>query len=596
MHHPKEQMQTYIRDDGTEVPMKLNNKVFLDGLPYEEPATGPSMLDQLRDFCQDWKIGKVMALTKKPGQGFGYLAFRSPHSVEVAVKVLNGRKFLGRSLRVEEPKAPRDPRDGGYTRPDGNNTPYERQVLLSDLSKISEPEVLREVIREYAPTLEPKVHTIKMVGGGRKAFVTLVDVDDVEPFVNFMHGFRLLGRTICAEAAKAPGALPFSRPGSKAIPISHKFDGDDEDDEAAAPAPKAGMSAVEAAMGNLGAISGSNANKKFPMPDMLGVAGAAGTVVEDTKPKKSLKTGDHAPKYDLADQGSKELIVGNVPEDCTAADLKEHFKACGRVAKTEMIVNPHTREPMGLARVTFAIAGQAKHAAKTMDGSRLRGAALRVDREGDDEGGDDNLVVAGPSGIQPLGCVECDTTPAPNKASKKASKLRAAIDDTAIVDTLEEDEKQVATLADRYGVSRKEVRAMLTESEKEKIPDPRDQVKGRADPSKKRKTTKEFIEELVDARVEGKASAGKKAPVEKKSSKKQAVDMDDDVDTSDFVVSSSAVVGADSGIVSFDNEDYGHGAASGDDSDEEVFVDVDERKKKPANKKGGAKKKGGKKK
>jgi RNA recognition motif-containing protein len=612
-------MQTFVRDDGTEVPAKLNNKVFIDGLPYEEPKTGASLLDQLTHFASEWKVGKVMHLSKKPGQGFGYLAFRSPHSVEVAVNVLNGRKFLGRPLRVQIPKPPREKPNTGYQRADATSTPYERQVLLSDLSKIAEPDVIREVIREFAPALEPRVETIKMTGGGRKAFVTLVDVADVEPFVTFMHGFRLLGRSVHAEAAKPPGALPFSKPTAPKAFTSPQATGGvagpagsgtrkvlDEDDDGGfeedAPASGRGIgaSAIDKAMGSLGfaaapvAVAGSNASKKFPMPDLLNPTPAA-------RKGAASAAAPAATKYDYADRGSKQIVVGNLPDDVTTADLKAHFASCGRVTGAEVIVNPHTREPMGLAKVTFAIAGQAKHAAERMNGSRLHGSALRIDREGDAGADDeDRLVVAGPSGIRPLDCTESthEAPAAPGKAALvaaggKTAKKRSVIVNDEPDNTFDEEEEEKAAeqIAHRYGVKKSEVRKIIQETK----PSPKAEnepvrsagkklgrkqkdelssvvmVRG-ADPSKKRLSTKELIEKATE-----KSKASKTSAAAKQQEAASAAPIAENVVSFDDGDNEVKVKkgGSKKGVVVKPTKVTA--AASADDSDEEVFRDVDAR-------------------
>jgi RNA recognition motif-containing protein len=592
------EIQTVVREDGTEVPAKLNNKVFIDGLPYDEPATGASIQDQLAHFASEWKVGKVMALLKKPGQGFGYLAFRSPQSVEVAVKVLNNRKFLGRQLRIEVPKPPREKPNTGFQRADPTNTPYDRQVLLSDLAKIAEPEVIREVIREYAPTLEPKVETIKMAGAGRKAFVTLASAEDVEPFVSFMHGFKLLGRSVYAEAAKAPGSLPFSKPtGPRAFTspqgVADAFAGRPEASASSAP-----MSAIDRA---LAGIDGSSAAAAAPKKAAAAAAPAA----------KAVVTGSRPSKIDYADQGSKEIIVGNVTDDTTVSDLKSHFASCGRVLDASLVVNPHTREPTGLARVKFAIPAYAKNARDTMNGSRLHGAALRVDREGDDdaedEEDDDNFVIAGPSGIAPASHYATKPSaaaaaPAPparggkrgapaaasdeveeavGKAGRKSHR-RELVNDAPEAEGEDDEDAAVENLANQYGVSKAEVAKMMADS-KTDTPAPRKKGelrKGDADPSKKRMTTKEMIVAAGEKQLRGKAAEPVAAPV----ADVVSFEDEDDDNTAKRRTAKKGVI----------MSSKMKAAAAPDlemDSDEEVFRDVDVRQQSGAGNAAGKKKK-----
>jgi RNA recognition motif-containing protein len=418
-------VKTVIRDDGTEFPQKLNNKVFVDGLPYIDPEEGPGIEDLLKQFVSEWRVGTAMHLAKKEGQGFGYLSFKSPHSVDVAVNVLNGRKFLGRALRVQVPKERKygaHLNEGEAEQPElkpwvrgagaqggmatAGNTPYQRQALLSDLSNVSSPEIIREALKEYAPALEERVEQIKIMSNGRKAFVTMYAMDDVQGFVNFMNGFKLLGRRLGCEAAQPPGSLAFSTPrAARASGFDKKEDEAPADEEAqAAAAPAAAPAAKKHEATSHKIIAGANANKKFPMPDLLGgddAAPAAPAAAAAAKAKPACGathsgTGDKPSKYKYDDGGSSEIIIGNVTDDVSEQALRNHFNNCGRIKKVEILINPHTRQPMGLAKVEFAISAHARFAVENLNASRLGGATIRIDRPGSEE---TPFVMEG--GIQP---------------------------------------------------------------------------------------------------------------------------------------------------------------------------------------------------
>lgn len=385
-------VQTVLTENDTELPRKLNTKVFIDGLPYTyEPEPGkPSLEEELLEFATAWKVGKALRLIKKNGHGFGFLVLRSPHSVDTAVRVLNGRKFLGRALRVAVPK-PRDLENVNDVAgmKDMGKLSHHRQVLLSDLAKIAEPEIIREVLRDVAPQLEKKLETIKMTSRNRKAFLTFAAAEDVTAAVRFLDGFHLLGRKITATPAAAPGSLPYShhhRLSSSISPLAqegpHKegtnthttytdtqdYD-NNNDDEDAAVVPLGAPIAMR--LNTTPARVDTNASSRP-------VVTSAATLPRATGGRSNV-TGQ-TEKYNLLDDGPADVYVGNLSEGTTEAQLRQHFAPCGRVTRCELVIHRETHLPTGIAHITFALPAYAAYAQQHFHGSRLRGAVLRVDR------------------------------------------------------------------------------------------------------------------------------------------------------------------------------------------------------------------------
>lgn len=359
----KSAVPTILSGDGTELPAKVNNKVFVDGLPYNDPAPGsgqPSIFDGLVHMAEQWKVGRAVHLTKKPGHSFGYLAFRSPQSVELAVKMLHGRKFLGRTLRVEMPRPPKEaPAEGTHVRgaPLLPESSVARQVLLSDLSGgLAQADVLREVIKQLSAEMEQRVEAVKMAGKGRKAFITLTSALDVDGFIELMNGRTVLGRRIAAQRAVAPGSLPFSKVAPSAPPLR------------AAASPVANDETVIAPQ------VGANAKKVFPMPDLVSGKPALAA---------SHRGGDASVPVALTVTGSAEIILGNLSEETTEVDVRRHCTSVGRVLSCELLTNPLTKESLGIARVSYALPAYAHRAVRELGGSLLNGVPIRVDREGD---------------------------------------------------------------------------------------------------------------------------------------------------------------------------------------------------------------------
>ncbi|KAG5490489.1 hypothetical protein JKF63_00609 [Porcisia hertigi] len=376
---------TTVTANGTELPKKLNTKVFIDGLPYtyaNEPGK-PTLEDEVLQFASAWKVGKPLRLIKKPGQGFGFLVFQSPNSVSTAVRVLNGRKFLGRALRVEEPK-PKDfekMNDIGGMKDMGKDS-FMRQVLLTDLAKVAQPEIIREVLRDVAPQLEKKLEAIKMTSQNRKAFLTFETEAEVAPAITFLDGFHLLGRRISATKAAAPGSLPYSHGGtgpsrtagglasqrtpaaSSAAGGSATSEADNDDEVIVMPL------GLELAKAGSAALSSSTTRRRAPAENAPPVpaTGAGSNVTGRTE------------KYNLLDDGPNDIYVGNVGEDVTEAQLRQHFAPCGAIRKCEILVHPETHLSTGIAHVQFALPAYAAYAQERYHGSRLRGCVLRVDR------------------------------------------------------------------------------------------------------------------------------------------------------------------------------------------------------------------------
>ncbi|KAG5473725.1 hypothetical protein LSCM1_04355 [Leishmania martiniquensis] len=375
---------TTVTASGTEIPKKLNTKVFIDGLPYTytaEPGK-PTLEDEVLQFALAWKVGKPLRLIKKPGQGFGFLVFQSPHSVSTAVRVLNRRKFLGRTLRVEEPK-PKDLeklKDIGGMKDMGKDS-FTRQVLLTDLAKVAQPEIIREVLRDVAPQLEKRLEAIKMTSKNRKAFLTFTTAAEVEPAITFLDGFYLLGRRISATKAAAPGSLPYSH---GAVKPSRAAGGVAGKSPAVASLAASGSAATDAEGDEALTVVPLGLEPNKAAPASLSSAATRRCAPAEHVPASSTSTGSNVTgrteKYNLLDDGPSDVYVGNVGEDVAEAQLRQHFAPCGAIRKCEILVHPETHLPTGIAHITFALPAYAAYAQERYHGSRLRGCVLRVDR------------------------------------------------------------------------------------------------------------------------------------------------------------------------------------------------------------------------
>lgn len=521
---------TTVTADGTELPKRLNNKVFIDGLPYSYDEPGkPSLEDEVMQFATAWKVGKPLRLIKRPGQGFGFLVFNSPHSVPTAVRVLNGRKFLGRALRVEEPK-PRDMErlmDVAGMKDIGKSS-FQRQVLLTDLAKVSQPEIICEVLRDVAPQLEKKLETIKMTSKNRKAFLTFEDDADVDPAVTFLDGFHLLGRRIGAARAAAPGSTPYSR---VPAPSTSRFGS-----SGASATSRFGSSGAPATS-NSGGHATEAEEEETVVPLGVEATAAKASLKKATRIVQASNVTGKTEKYNLLDDGAANIFVGNLSDHITSEQLRDHLSPAGKILECELIVHPETHLSTGIAHVRYALPAYAAYAQQRFHGSRLRGCVLRVDR-----GGESSVPLA--------------------------SEQPAAAEE-------EDDYDEDAFIAKRYGVKDKKAFFKGTSLAKE--------VGAGCDDETDEEVKKMPTRCKKSVRTESqsvKGSATKRTKKEAAPSKKARIlnctigaDMDaDDDDGADFVFGGKVpLAGADA-----------------DDSDDEHFFDVDDVHVPSANKKGGA--------
>ena len=84
---------------------------------------------------------------------------------------------------------------------------------------------------------------------------------------------------------------------------------------------------------------------------------------------------------------SKKLFVGSLSWNTTSEELRDAFAACGEVIEAKIIMDRDTGRSRGFGFVTYANEQGATRAIETLDGSKLDGRSIRVDRA-NDRGGD----------------------------------------------------------------------------------------------------------------------------------------------------------------------------------------------------------------
>jgi RNA recognition motif-containing protein len=442
----KSHVKAFETADGTDMPVRENTKVFIDGLPYHDPQNGQGTLaEQLTAFCNAWKVGKVVHISKKDGQGFAYVSFRSPNSVEVAVNVLNEKKFLGRHLRVEVPKLPKqirthDEHSGERLASQqalNDAESYKRQVLVSDLPPHAQPDILREVFAQYCPALEPLITKIKMASRNRKAFVTLEEEEQAQELAKFLNGFTILGRRVEASMAQPPGVAIFSpfqmaqQKKEQALAAARKeFEGKVPQGWLSAKtgadaAAAAATTSAKAPAANIVKLSleekvelvGDNANKRFPMPVLISndldndETLAAGKdrrrgrqdqeEEENKKSQPKVPLNNAAANARFSKIGARVVYVANLSDDVSEMRLRKHFASAipnSIIRKCE--IQKVNGVSNGIATLEYALAADAEAAVKKLDGSTLGGMQISVELDGQGKQGtygfqaEDEAVIA----------------------------------------------------------------------------------------------------------------------------------------------------------------------------------------------------------
>ena len=73
-----------------------------------------------------------------------------------------------------------------------------------------------------------------------------------------------------------------------------------------------------------------------------------------------------------------KIYVGNLPYDCTEADLRSTFEPCGSIETADVIFDRYTGKSKGFAFITFSEQGSVKEAIDNFDGKEFGGRRMKV--------------------------------------------------------------------------------------------------------------------------------------------------------------------------------------------------------------------------
>eukprot|EP01063_Lacrimia_lanifica_P036833 TRINITY_DN7408_c0_g1_i1.p1 TRINITY_DN7408_c0_g1~~TRINITY_DN7408_c0_g1_i1.p1 ORF type:complete len:586 (+),score=153.81 TRINITY_DN7408_c0_g1_i1:42-1799(+) len=364
----------------TETPFGLT-KVYVDYLP----RSNDGLTDRLEAF---FNCGKIIKLLKKQGKTNGYVIFKKPNSVRVALKK-HDADFEGRRLRVEMPKglveSGKDAADDvdveqrsrkkthwKDTQQSWDSLP-QRQVYVNHLAKPVNEEILRQVVNELAPSVAGDLEGIKFMGARNSCFVTMKTSAQVQVLSSVLNGHALLGQTLIAVPAQAPGVLKGTAPSSTTPVRRNTKQVDAEDDEPTSDFEEVGQGKT-----------------KFPQRKNI----AYEDDVQHTGPRRGntvLTNPDEInterQKQQAALGTCRTVLAGMFPDETRPHEIRTQFATAGRVLNVHMVRNKVTGAFTGVASVKFDTP-KAVLNALDMDGKTVqigRGVTLSVELDASEE-------------------------------------------------------------------------------------------------------------------------------------------------------------------------------------------------------------------
>ena len=331
-----------------ETPFGLT-KVYMDYLP----RSNDGLESRLERFLN---CGKIIKLLKKSGKTNGYVVFKKPNSVRIAL-TRDNNEFEGKRVRIELPKglvgeagntpaadAPAPSMSKKKWTPGEARTP-EFQVYISHLAKPVNPEILRSVIGDETPALLQSVQHIKMMGERNCCFVTLSSEADVGTFCERFNKYPLLGQDLQVLPAVAPGRI--KKEGG--IPDEFRLENlqsrrstVEVDDSAGADSQWKSGRWEESWNGG-----GGDDRAEAPKAERR-------EVQETAADQARIDRENHERQVLLNQIGeARSVLAGVFGDEARQGDIKDTFKRCGRVIQVRMMRNKVTGTFTGVASVRF---------------------------------------------------------------------------------------------------------------------------------------------------------------------------------------------------------------------------------------------------
>lgn len=304
-----------------------SNELFVRSIPYE--ATSDELSDFFSNFCPV-KHSVIVTDSENNSRGFGFVSFTDPADAKKALEEARKTKFQGRFLQLDiAQRRARGSRDEDDNKEEQENEkPHKKndaqkiekrrpRLIIRNLPwSVKEPKQLEKIFAKFGNVTEV---LIPRKPGGRMsgfAFVTMRKKAHAEKALEATKGLKIDGREVSVEFSIEKRKWIKKQNGEEDDDSEDEYDESDseeEDDE------------------NEDEEEGEDDGEK-----------PAKTV------KKSKKKGKITPA-----SNEQTIFVRNIPYDCDAESLEEHFEQFGPVLYALPVYDKNLDRPKGTAFVAF---------------------------------------------------------------------------------------------------------------------------------------------------------------------------------------------------------------------------------------------------
>lgn len=309
-----------------------SNELFVRSIPYE--ATSDELSDFFSNFCPV-KHSVIVTDSENNSRGFGFVSFTDPADAKKALEEARKTKFQGRFLQLDiAQRRARGSRDEDDNKEEQENEkPHKKndaqkiekrrpRLIIRNLPwSVKEPKQLEKIFAKFGNVTEV---LIPRKPGGRMsgfAFVTMRKKAHAEKALEATKGLQIDGREVSVE---------FSIEKRKWIKKQNGEEDDDSEDEYDESDSEEEDDEEE---------DGENEDEEEGEDD-------------GEKPVKTVKKSKKKGKITPA-SNEQTIFVRNIPYDCDAESLEEHFEQFGPVLYALPVYDKNLDRPKGTAFVAF---------------------------------------------------------------------------------------------------------------------------------------------------------------------------------------------------------------------------------------------------
>lgn len=311
-----------------------SNELFVRSIPYE--ATSDELSDFFSNFCPV-KHSVIVTDSENNSRGFGFVSFTSPADAKKALEEGRKTKFQGRFLQLDiaqrRARGSKDNEDDEKEQKEDDEKSHKKKDATQKIEKrrprliirnlpwsVKEPKQLEKIFAKFGNVTEV---LIPRKPGGRMcgfAFVTMRKKAHAEKAIEATKGLKIDGREVSVE---------FSIEKKKWI---KKLNGEEDDDS-------------EEEYEDSDSEEEDEDDEENDDEDNEDGEDTEKSVKQAKKPKKK---GRITPA-----SNEQTIFVRNIPYDCDAESLEEHFEQFGPVLYALPVYDKNLDRPKGTAFVAF---------------------------------------------------------------------------------------------------------------------------------------------------------------------------------------------------------------------------------------------------